>query len=143
MSEINNAPTLTNLIDPTTFNTAMRPIAQEYAKLLGVITFKNYASRLIDVLDRINTARTYNFATQQITTSPIELIPAPTPPPTETETPTPSGGCTTPHIIDLVSPEITLYIGHDLSEVLGDQTTIIDVDYSINAISSITESVVW
>jgi hypothetical protein len=80
-SEIANASILINLVDPTTFNTAMRAIAQEYAKLLGAITFKNYTSRLLDVLDRINTARTYNFATGQTTLSPINLIPAPTAPP--------------------------------------------------------------
>jgi hypothetical protein len=80
LAEINNASTLTNLIDSTTFNTAMRAIATEYAKLLGAITFKNYASRLIDVLDRINIARTYHFETGQSTLSPINLIPAPTAP---------------------------------------------------------------
>jgi hypothetical protein len=80
-SEINNSSGLTNPIDLTTFNTAMKLIAQEYAKLLGAITFKNYASRLIDVLDRINTARSYNFATGQSNLSPINLVPAPTTPP--------------------------------------------------------------
>jgi hypothetical protein len=90
MSEINNASTLTNLIDATTFNTTMRAIAQEYAKLLGAITFRDYTSRIIDVLDRINTARTYNFATGQTTLSPINLIPTPTAPPQ----PTLGGGCT-------------------------------------------------
>ena len=83
-SEINNASTLTNLIDSATFNTTMRAIATEYAKLLGAITFKNYASRLTDVLDKINTARTYNFATGQSSLSPINLVPAPTAPPAPT-----------------------------------------------------------
>jgi hypothetical protein len=46
-----------------------------------------------------------------------------------------------PYAIDITDPEIVLYIGHDLGSGLGDYITIADVDYSINAFSSIAESV--
>ena len=69
----------------------MRAIAAEYAKLLGAITFRDYTSRIIDVLDRINVARTYNFATGQSSLSPINLIPTPPTIPTIT-----LGGVCTP-----------------------------------------------
>jgi hypothetical protein len=103
--EATNASSLTNLVDPKTYNSAMQAIAIEYAKLIGAITFRDYTSRLIDVLDRINTARTYNFTTGQSQTAPIQLLgPPPAMPP---EPPGTISGTSGLDIVSLEAPSIT------------------------------------
>jgi hypothetical protein len=84
-TELDNAHTLATaeqLADTTAFDNVMTNIAAQYKKLLDAINYNNYIPRIINVLDKINTIRTYDFATAISQPPPIELeAPPPEAPP--------------------------------------------------------------
>jgi len=130
-NEVGNVQTLastTQLADIYLFDSTMASIATQYRKLIDVISYNNYTSRIITALDKINTVRTYDFATATTSPPPTSPLPPPGAPPAPNVIITPTVDFTailSPPAKDIITTttDNTLGMGMGETKITLDTTT--------------------